>query len=174
MDVWEVPVSSCPALDRVPLMDGRPTRASQSALRARADIHEEASVKTGARRLRDFPDIHSASPAAAGRHETFCGCSHSHQRRRTAPCRTSGCNLSPALDLDSEALHRTGQPGCSSRPGAMPGSGHLHLVPCWPRRRAVRADRAQACPAIAPGFGPAGSARTARRLLPGHARAAPG
>jgi hypothetical protein len=24
----------------------------------RSDIHEEASVKTGARRLRDFPDIH--------------------------------------------------------------------------------------------------------------------
>jgi len=70
----------------------------------KSDIHEGASVKTGARRDRDFPDIHSASPAAAGRHETFCGCSHSHQRRRTAPCRTSGCNLSPALDLDSEAL----------------------------------------------------------------------
>jgi hypothetical protein len=34
----------------------------------RSDIHEEASVKTGARRLRDFPDIHSASAAQAARH----------------------------------------------------------------------------------------------------------
>ena len=59
---------------------------------------------TGARRDRDVPDIHPASPAVAGRHETLCGCSHSRPRRRTAPCRTSGCNLSPALDLDSEAL----------------------------------------------------------------------
>ena len=29
-----------------------------------------------------------------------CGCSHSHLRRRSAPCRTPGYNLSPALDLD--------------------------------------------------------------------------
>ena len=35
----------------------------------RSDIHEEVSVKTGARRARDFPDIHSASSAAAERHE---------------------------------------------------------------------------------------------------------
>ena len=27
----------------------------------RSDVHEEASVKTGARRWRDFPDIYSAS-----------------------------------------------------------------------------------------------------------------
>src|SRR5437764_15407020 len=66
----------------------------------RSDIHEEAAVKTRARRNRDFPDIHSASSATAERHERVCGCSHSHQRRRTAPCRTPGCNLSPALDLD--------------------------------------------------------------------------
>jgi hypothetical protein len=32
----------------------------------RSDIHEGASVKTGARRLRDFPNIHSASPAWRG------------------------------------------------------------------------------------------------------------
>jgi hypothetical protein len=32
----------------------------------RSDVHEEASVKTGARRLRDFPDIHSALSAWAG------------------------------------------------------------------------------------------------------------
>jgi hypothetical protein len=57
---------------------------------ARTDIHEEASVKTGARRLRDFPDIHSASAAQAARHERVCGCSHSHQRRRSAPCRYPG------------------------------------------------------------------------------------
>ncbi len=69
-------------------------------LRWRPDIHEEASVKTGARRSRDFPDIHSASSAKAERHERVCGCSHSHRRRRNAPCRASGCNLSPALDLD--------------------------------------------------------------------------
>ena len=88
----------------------------------RTDIHEGASVKAGARRDRDFPNIHSASPASAGRHETLCGCSHSHRRRRTAPCRSPGCNLSPALDLDSDAvlLPRTGPPGCSSHPEAMP------------------------------------------------------
>src|SRR5205809_570953 len=36
---------------------------------APADIHEEASAKTGARRSRDYPDIHSASSAGAERHE---------------------------------------------------------------------------------------------------------
>src|SRR5262245_15518309 len=35
----------------------------------RTDIHEEASVKTGARRVRDCPDIHPASAANAARHE---------------------------------------------------------------------------------------------------------
>ncbi len=55
--------------------------------------------------LRDFPDIHSASSAAAERHEIICGCSHSHQRRRGAPCRTPGCNLGPALDLDVESVN---------------------------------------------------------------------
>jgi len=78
----------------------------------RSDIHEEAFVKTGARRLRDYPDIHSASAARAARHERVCGCPHSHQRRRTAPCRTPGCNLSPALDLDVEpSSDRCGAPG---------------------------------------------------------------
>jgi methyl-accepting chemotaxis protein len=36
----------------------------------RSNIHEEAFVKAGARRVRAFPNIHSASPTAAGRHET--------------------------------------------------------------------------------------------------------
>src|SRR5262245_28592249 len=40
----------------------------------------------------------------AERHEKVCGCSHSHRRRRNAPWRTPGCNLSPALDLDVELL----------------------------------------------------------------------
>jgi hypothetical protein len=35
----------------------------------RSDIHEEASVKAGARRAREFPNIHSASSADAERHE---------------------------------------------------------------------------------------------------------
>jgi hypothetical protein len=70
----------------------------------RPDIHEGASVKTGARRDRDFPNIHSASSANAERHERLCGCSPSHRRRRTAPCRAPGCNLSPALDLDLKPL----------------------------------------------------------------------
>ena len=78
----------------------------------RSDLHEEVFVKTGARRLRDFPDIHSASAAAAARHESVCGCPHSHQRRRSAPCRTPGCNLSPALDLDVEpSSDRSTAPG---------------------------------------------------------------
>jgi hypothetical protein len=34
-----------------------------------SDIHEEASVKTGARRARNFPDIHSASSVVTERHE---------------------------------------------------------------------------------------------------------
>ena len=70
----------------------------------RSDIHEEASVKTGARRLRDFPDIHSASSAMAERHERVCGRSHSIPRRRDAPRRTSGCDLGPATDLDLDSL----------------------------------------------------------------------
>ena len=55
--------------------------------------------------LQDFPDIHSASSACAERHEIICGCSHSHRRRRNAPCRTPGCNLGPALDLDVESVN---------------------------------------------------------------------
>jgi hypothetical protein len=36
-----------------------PTRAAfLSSCALRSDVHEEAPVKTGARRLRDFPDIH--------------------------------------------------------------------------------------------------------------------
>ena len=70
----------------------------------RSDVHEEASVKTGARRLRDFPDIHSASSVVAERHEGVCGRSHSIPRRRDAPRRTSGCDLGPATDLDLDSL----------------------------------------------------------------------
>src|SRR5262249_52629004 len=86
-------------------------------LRDYPDIHEEASVKTGARRLRDFPDIHSASSAKAERHERVCGRSHSTPRRRIAPRRTSGCDLSPALDLDLDSLLPAG-PMCAG-----PGRG---------------------------------------------------
>src|SRR5262245_27949699 len=35
-----------------------PPRAPQFSSALRSDVHEEASVKTGARRSRDFPDIH--------------------------------------------------------------------------------------------------------------------
>ena len=72
--------------------------------RSRAVAPEEASVKTGARRLRDFPDIPSASSAMAERHERECGRSHSIPRRRDAPRRTSGCDLGPATDLDLDSL----------------------------------------------------------------------
>jgi hypothetical protein len=80
-----------------------------------SDVHEEASVKTGARRWRDFPDIHSASSATAECHERVCGRSHSIPRRRDAPRRTSGCDLSPAtdLDLDDLLLAVTVRPGSS-------------------------------------------------------------
>src|SRR5262249_49575853 len=108
----------------------------------RSDIHEEASVKTRARRLRDYPDIHSASAAQAARHERVCGCPHSHQRRRTAPCRTPGCNLSPALDLDvnppstrrnarrgpppaTEKLASGGPGGGNEPPGRRHGRGEI-------------------------------------------------
>jgi hypothetical protein len=70
----------------------------------RSDIHEEASVKTGARRLRDFPDIHSASSAMTERQERVFGRPHSTPRRRDAPRRTSGCDLGPATDLDLDSL----------------------------------------------------------------------
>ena len=70
----------------------------------RSDVHEEASVKTGARRLRDFPDIPSASSALAERQERVYGRSHSIPRRRHAPRRTSGCDLGPATDLDLDSL----------------------------------------------------------------------
>src|SRR5215471_3975317 len=96
------------------------SQAYPGASTRRSAIHEEASVKTGARRLRDCPDIHSASAAQAERHEKVCGCSHSHQRRRIAPCRTPGCNLSPALDLDLRPLDLGGRDlpaiGCSLYP----------------------------------------------------------
>ncbi len=44
-------------------------------------------------------------PQKAERHERVCSCSHSHHRRRNAPCRTSGCNLSPAVDLDVKPIN---------------------------------------------------------------------
>jgi hypothetical protein len=53
------------------LLAGLPIHTDpETTARAWSDIHEGASVKTGARRDRDFPNIHSASPALAGRHET--------------------------------------------------------------------------------------------------------
>jgi hypothetical protein len=58
----------------------------------RSDVHEEASVKIGARRCRDFPDIHPASSAKAERHARGFGRSHSLPRRCNAPRRTSGCD----------------------------------------------------------------------------------
>src|SRR5262249_1622210 len=70
----------------------------------RSDVHEETPVKTGARRLRDFPNIHSASSAMAEHHESVCGRSHSTPRRRNAPRRTSGCDLGPATDRDLDSL----------------------------------------------------------------------
>src|SRR5262249_48741432 len=97
--------------------------------RASVRLHEEASVKTGARRLRDFPDIHSASAAQAARHERVCGCPHSRRRRRTAPCRTPGCNLSPALDpdvkpsSDRRTAHRGTPPATEKMASGGPGGG---------------------------------------------------
>src|SRR5262245_23293910 len=82
-----------------PSPTNRPPRCAR-----RSDVHEEASVKTGARRLRDFPDIPSASSALAERHESVYGRSHSIPRRRDAPRRTSGCDLGPATDLDLDDL----------------------------------------------------------------------
>jgi hypothetical protein len=76
----------------------------------RSDGHEEASVKNGASRLRDIPDIHSASSAVAEHHERVSGRSHSTPRRRIAPRRTSGCDLSPATDLDLDSLLRISRP----------------------------------------------------------------
>jgi hypothetical protein len=63
---------------------------------------KEASVKTGARRWRDFPDIPSVSSALAEHHAKVCGRSHSIPRRCDAPRRTSGCDLSPGLAEDAD------------------------------------------------------------------------
>jgi hypothetical protein len=76
--------------------------ATRRASAHRSDVHEEASVKTGARRWRDFPDIHSASSAKAERHARIFGRSHSTPRRRDAPRRTSGCDLGPGLAEDAD------------------------------------------------------------------------
>jgi hypothetical protein len=81
----------------------KPTNRDPRCAR-RSDVHEETPVKTGARLLRNFPDIHSASSTMAERQETLCGRSPSIPRRRNAPRRTSGCDLSPALDLDLSPL----------------------------------------------------------------------
>jgi hypothetical protein len=91
-------------VDTAPGGSGRP--AGPAVRTDRPDIHDEACVKTGARRLRDFPDIHSASSVLAERHENVCGRSHSIPRRRDAPRRTSGYDLGPALDLDLDSLLR--------------------------------------------------------------------
>jgi len=125
------------------LRSSRLRAQGQGASALRSDIHEEPPVKTGARRSRDFPDIHSASSAAAERHERVCGCSHSHQRRRNAPCRASGCNLSPALDLDMKLLEpNRASPtiACSSIQLLLPGeaeSGSAGVQPDkeYPGRR---------------------------------------
>src|SRR5262249_1652984 len=92
----------------------------------RSDVHEEASVKTGASHLREFPDVDSASSALAEHDERVCGRSHSTPRRRIAPRRTSGRDPSPALDLDLDSLlpaglgpSVTGWSGsCAPQPGA--------------------------------------------------------
>jgi hypothetical protein len=72
----------------------------------RSDVDEEASIKTAARRWRDFPDIPSASSALAERLERVYGRSHSIPRRRHSPRRTSGCGQGPGLaeDADPNAL----------------------------------------------------------------------
>jgi hypothetical protein len=151
----------------------------------KTDIHEGALVKTRARRVRDFPDIHSASSAAAERHERVCGCPYSHQRRRTAPCRSSGCNLGPALDLDLAPVEprlapsepsrraRTG-PVRPNEPSLLPlyrpiaaREGPLgdmrHTAPAPLRPRAGRGERARVLPCHRP--------RTwARRLRPARLR----
>ena len=76
---------------------------SSSTCLVRSDAHEDASVKTGARRLRDFPDIHSASSAKAERHERVCGRSHSIP---ASHCATSDLGMRPGARYRS----RPGQP----------------------------------------------------------------
>jgi hypothetical protein len=66
--------------NRIPsLLRSSPWPRDREPRRARrSDVHEEASVKTGARRSRDFPDIQWASSATAERDQgvcAFCGAS---------------------------------------------------------------------------------------------------
>jgi hypothetical protein len=75
----------CATLSNPTMTDvaGNFARRAQSH-KPRSDVHEEALVKTGARRLRDFPDTHSASSAKQERRARVCGHSHSTPRRRNA------------------------------------------------------------------------------------------
>jgi hypothetical protein len=80
----------------------------------RTDIHEEGSVKIGARRARDFPDIHSAS-SAAGWHWDFasadgaptCVLDSCQRRVRLLAC--------PSTAGESDAL-RANAPASTSEP----------------------------------------------------------
>jgi hypothetical protein len=59
-----------------------PLVASPFAPQVRSDVHEEVSVKIGARLWRDFPDIPSASSAEAERQGRVSGSSHIKLYRR--------------------------------------------------------------------------------------------
>src|SRR5262249_47374116 len=65
------PGGPTPAVHEQARHDAPTVRGGRMSCVLRSDIHEGAAVKAGARRVRDFPDIHSASPAAAGRHERY-------------------------------------------------------------------------------------------------------
>src|ERR1043165_747103 len=81
-----------------------PEQRRHPRMPARVGLHEEASVKTKSKTITGLPRHPFGIIRVAERHERICGCSHSHQRRRNAPCRTPGCNLSPALDLDVDPV----------------------------------------------------------------------
>src|SRR5262249_37403418 len=83
--------------------------------------------------------------AQAERHEKVCDRSHSHQRRRIAPCPSPGCDLSPALDLDGE-LHLLVRPIVTCSPDSRipyPNNSDfiyplkLHSPSKWSRASAV-------------------------------------
>jgi hypothetical protein len=89
----------------------RPDWNRQARCALRSAVHEEASVKTGARRSRDFPHIHSAPRAVAERDEgacTFCSASMSLILLRVQSLRASVVH------------HRRAQPGSSMRRSIRP------------------------------------------------------
>jgi hypothetical protein len=90
----------------------------------RSDIHEEASVKTGARRSRDDPDIPSASPAVAERPEILRLLPFT---LAASPCALSDLGMQPESCSRSRRGRSSPHCACVSWPG-VPEETRLHCL----------------------------------------------